>query len=94
VKAAVDAYHAAISALDAPKMEALWAHDDSVMLINPADKSISTGWDAVKKNWETTFSGGRQALSDLKVTQADGPHIQVKGELAWSDGHCECRSKN
>jgi ketosteroid isomerase-like protein len=82
VKAAVDAYRAALSALDAPKMEALWAHDDSVMLINPADKTISTGWDAVKKNWEMVFS----RTSELKVTERDGPHIQVKGDVAWSTG--------
>jgi ketosteroid isomerase-like protein len=93
VKAVVDAYHEAISALDTPKMEPLWAHDDSVILINPQDKSISTGWDAVKKNWETTFSGGRQALSELKVTQADGPHIQVKGDVAWSTGIANVAAK-
>ncbi len=82
VKATIDAYHAALSALDAAKMEALWAQDDSVMLINPSDKTISIGWDAVKKGWETTF--GR--LAELKVTQGDGPHIQVKGDVAWSTG--------
>jgi len=82
IKAAVDAYHGALNSLDAAKMEALWAHDDSVILINPADKSISTGWDAVKNNWETTFSH----FAELKVTQADGPHIQVKGDVAWSTG--------
>jgi hypothetical protein len=53
VKAVVDAYHAALTALDAAKMEALWAHDDTVMDIEPNDKAISLGWDAVKKNFET-----------------------------------------
>ena len=89
VKAVVDAYHAALSALDASKMEALWAHDDTVMLINPRDQSVSSGWDAVKKNWETTFS----VFSELKVTQADGPHIQVKGDVAWSTGIANAASK-
>jgi ketosteroid isomerase-like protein len=82
VKAAVAAYHAALSALDAPKMEALWMQDNSVMDIEPSDKSISVGWDAVKKNFESEFN----AFSELKVTQADGPHIQVKGDVAWSTG--------
>ena len=82
VKAAVAGYHAALSALDAPKMEALWVQDDSVMDIEPSDKSISVGWDAVKKNFESEFN----AFSELKVMQADGPHIQVKGEVAWSMG--------
>ena len=82
VKAVVAAYHAALSALDAPKMEALWVQDDSVMDIEPADKTISLGWDAVKKNFESEFN----AYSELKVAQADGPHIQVKGDVAWSTG--------
>ena len=53
VKTVVAAYHAALSALDAPRMEALWVQDDSVMDIEPSDKSISLGWDAVKKNFES-----------------------------------------
>ena len=55
VKAAVAAYHAALNALDAPKMEALWVQDDSVMDIEPSDKSISVGWAAVKKNFESVL---------------------------------------
>src|ERR1700680_2958918 len=82
VKAAVAAYHAAIGTLDISKMEPLWAHDANVMLINPRDKSIAIGWDAVKKDWETNWSN----YSELKVTQADGPHVQVKGDVAWSTG--------
>src|SRR5271170_2286368 len=82
VKAVVDAYHGALSALDAPKMEAMWVHDDSVMDIEPSDKSISVGWDAVKKNLVAEFN----SLAELKVTQAEGPHIQVKGDVAWSTG--------
>ena len=82
VKAVVDAYHGALSALDAAKLEALWAHDDTVMDIEPNDKAVSLGWDAVKKNFETEFSN----LAQLKLQQADGPHIQVKGDMAWSIG--------
>jgi uncharacterized protein (TIGR02246 family) len=41
VKAVIDAYHAALSALDATKMAALWARDDSVMDIEPSDKAIT-----------------------------------------------------
>jgi ketosteroid isomerase-like protein len=50
--------------------------------VNPQDKSISVGWDAIKKNWETMFS----SVSELKVTQADGPHIHVTGDVAWATG--------
>jgi ketosteroid isomerase-like protein len=69
VKAAVAAYHAALTSLDLSKMKALWAYDGNVILINPADKAVSVGWDAVKKNWEGTFT----FFSQLDVTQVDGP---------------------
>jgi ketosteroid isomerase-like protein len=82
IKAAIDNFHAALGSLDVSKMEPLWAHDANVMLINPRDKSITVGWDAIKKNWEKTFSG----YSELKVTEADGPYIQVRGDVAWATG--------
>ena len=71
-------------------MEPLWAHDADVMLVNPADKSISVGWDAARKDWEAQFA----FLSDLKVTQADGPHIAVKGDVAWSTGIANAAGKS
>jgi ketosteroid isomerase-like protein len=82
VKAAIAAYHGALTDLDATKMGELWAHDDSVMDIEPTDKAISLGWDAVKKNFDTEFAN----LAELKLMQVDGPHIQVKGDVAWSTG--------
>jgi ketosteroid isomerase-like protein len=82
VKTAVTLYHAALSSLETTKIEALWAHDDSVMQVEPTSKAVTLGWRAVKKNLENFFGG----FSELKVTQADGPHIQVKGDVAWSTG--------
>ena len=82
VKAAIDAYHAALSSLDMTKMATLWAHDANVMLINPSNKSISVGWDAVQKSWEAVA----ESDSELKVTQGEGPHIVVDGNVAWSTG--------
>ena len=81
-KAAVDAYHAALGSLDISKMEPVWAHDANVILINPADRGISVGWDAVKKDWEAQFD----FLADLKVTEANAPHVSVKGDVAWATG--------
>ena len=84
VKAALDAFNAALSSLDIGKMDAVWAHDEDAMLINPRDKTISVGWDAVKKNWQTTFA----FWSELKVTRASGP-IRVSGNVAWAMGAAE-----
>jgi ketosteroid isomerase-like protein len=90
VKAAINAYHAALGSLDMSKMEPLWAHDINVILINPADKSVSVGWDAVKKDWQAQFN----FLSELKVTQADGPHVSVKGDVAWATGIANAAAKS
>lgn len=81
VKGTLDAFHAALSALDIHKMEELWAHDPDVMYIGPRDKTITVGWDAVEKKWEATFG----FWTDLKVTTQDGPHLQVHGGIAWAD---------
>jgi ketosteroid isomerase-like protein len=82
IKATINAFHAALGSLDVSKMEPLWAHDADVISIQPRDKSISVGWDAVKKDWENTFGHN----SELKVTEIDGPYIQVKGDVAWATG--------
>ena len=89
VKAAVAAYHAAIGSLDMSKMDPLWAHDAYVTAIQPRDKGISVGWDAVKKSWETLPN----VWSDLKVTQTDGPHIHIDGNVAWSVGIANAAGK-
>ena len=84
VKAALDAFYAALSARDMGKMDAVWAHDADAMLINPRDKSVSVGWEAIKKNWETVFA----TWTDLKVTRAGGP-IRVVGTVAWATGSAD-----
>jgi hypothetical protein len=56
VKDTISKVHDAISSLDISKMEPLWFHNASVMLINPRDKSVSVGWDDVKRNWENAFN--------------------------------------
>ena len=80
IKAAINAYHVALDSTC--QMEPLWARDASVILVNPSDKSISVGWDAVKKDWQAQFN----FLSELKVTQVDGPYVSVKGDVAWATG--------
>ena len=59
-------------------------HDDSVTDIepNPNTKNIAVGWDAVKKSIE----GYIPVVAELKVVQAEGPHVQVKGDVARSIG--------
>ena len=82
VKAAVDAYHAALVSLDVAEVAPLWAHDGDVMVVNPADGNVSVGWEAVKKSWE----GDLSKMSELTLTQSEGPYIQVRGDVAWATG--------
>jgi ketosteroid isomerase-like protein len=81
VKEALDAFHAALSALDIRKMEEIWAHDPDVMYIGPRDRTITVGWDAVKNKWEATFG----FWTELKVTTQDGPHLHINAGIAWAD---------
>ena len=55
IKTAIDAFHTALTSLDVKKMDAVWAHESYVMLINPSDKSIAVGWDAVSEEVGRNF---------------------------------------
>lgn len=85
VKAAVAAYHGALSSLNIAKIEALWTHDDGVMQLEPMSKTIIHGWPAVRKGLEGFFGG----FSELKIWQADGPYVHVKGDVAWATGRTD-----
>jgi hypothetical protein len=53
-------------------MEDCWAHDARAMFIGPRDKTITVGWDAVKKKLEGIVA----FWSELKHTMQEGPHIR------------------
>src|SRR3954447_16092353 len=82
IKMTRETLHAALSSLDISKMDEIWAHDAYVMLINPRDKTVTTGWDAVRKNWETTIG----FWSELKVTSQGEPRIHINGNVGWANG--------
>jgi ketosteroid isomerase-like protein len=83
VKTAIDGFHTAISSLDIRKMDDVWAHEPYAMVVNPRDKTVTVGWDAIRKNFEGTVF---QFWSELKVTGRDAPTIHIKGETAWATG--------
>ena len=82
VKATINGFHAALTALDLAKMDAIWAHDDRVMDKEPLAKAATLGWERTRKNFEGSFG----AIAEVKVTQGEGPHIQVQGDTAWAMG--------
>jgi len=80
IKGVLDDFSAALDALDIRKMEDCWAHDARATYIGPRDKTITTGWDAVKKKLEGIVA----FWSELKHTTQEGPYIHQKGETAWA----------
>lgn len=82
LQAVVKQYHRAIEARDLPKMASLWEHNDQIVLVNPVSTAVAVGWPAVERNWRLLFD----AFTELKLTQVDGPHIQVRGDIALSTG--------
>jgi ketosteroid isomerase-like protein len=90
IKATVDGFHAALSALDIRKMDEVWAHDSFVTVINPRDKAAKIGWDAVRKSFETEVFG---FWSELKVTGREGIYIHVNGATAWANGIADVLGK-
>lgn len=89
VKAVIEAFHAAITARDIKKMETLWAHDNEAILINPRDKDVWVGWDAIKAHWQDTFN----FWSEVTVTVRAIPRVHVKQNAAWSASVSEVAGK-
>ena len=82
VKAASKAFYAALAVIDdGAAMEKVWAHTTYVTYVGPRSKSITVGWDAVKKAWVES----NKRTSQRKVSLSD-QQIHVNGNLAWEMG--------
>ncbi len=79
IKETLNGFLEALEALDIHKMEDFWAHDARATYIGPRDKTITTGWDAVRKKLEGIIA----FWSELKHTTQEGPHIYQNGGTAW-----------
>ena len=91
VKAAIDAFHAALSNLDIGRMQNVWAQEPYVVLINPRDKAPAIGWDAVKKDWQERVF---EFWAELKLSPKQAPHIHVDQTTAWTTGVVGVEGKN
>ena len=82
VKAASKAFYAALAVIDdGAAMEKVWAHTPYVKYVGPRSKSITVGWDAVKKAWVESNKRTSQRNASLSDQQ-----IHVNGNLAWEMG--------
>ncbi len=82
VKAALDASQAAIHSLNIGDIAKVWSHAADVTLVNPLDKTVAVGWDAVKSRWEAVFT----FVSGVDIKQTDGPYITVTDNIARAVG--------
>jgi len=81
VRAANEAFYAALSARDTKAIEKVWSKDADIQNIGPRNKTIDVGWAAHKKAYDATFD----AFPELKVSM-DEPRIKVNGATAWVSG--------
>jgi ketosteroid isomerase-like protein len=80
VKAANQAFYAALSACDVAAMKKVWSSDADVQNIGPRSKIIPVGWDNIQKGVEGTFD----SFPELKVSME--PRIRIVGTVAWASG--------
>jgi ketosteroid isomerase-like protein len=82
VEAANQAYYSALSARDLSAMQRVWAQGSSDVNVAPPIKPVAnTGWDTIKKNYETFWA----TLDELTVSMAE-PHVVIHGSVAWVYG--------
>src|SRR5262249_23389567 len=81
VKAASSALYASLSTVDIRAVENAWAREPYIRYMGPTNKTISAGWDEVKK----TLKVSNSALSARKATLSQA-QIRTDGKLAWEVG--------
>ena len=82
VKAANDAFYAALSARDIAAMRKVWSNDADIQNIGPRSKVIAVGWKAVAKGYEATFD----AFPELKVAMEE-PRNHSRGRRRVGERH-------
>jgi len=78
VKAANEAFYAALSARDISTFMKAWSSKTEIRNIGPRNKVVDVGRDATKKAIERTFD----AFPELKVT-AEQTYVRINGSTAW-----------
>jgi ketosteroid isomerase-like protein len=92
VKAANQAYYAALSARDLAAMERVWAQSPrDVNVAPPIKPAAHIGWDTIEKNYQTFWA----TLDELTVSMEES-QVVVHGSVAWVYGieQARLRTKN
>ena len=89
VKAANQAYYAALSARDLTAMEHVWAQSPrDVNVAPPIKPAAHTGWDTIKKNYQTFW-----ATLDELIVSMEEPQVVVHDSVAWVYGIEQARRR-
>ena len=83
VKAASQAFYAALNARDPNAMAKVYAHTPYVVYIPPVGSEIAVGWEAVNKSWEEVLHKVTLKI-DMSYNRAGDPRID--GNVAWEVG--------
>ena len=83
VKAASQAFYAALNARDPSAMAKVYAHTPYVAYIPPVGSEIAVGWEAVNKTWEDVLHNVTSKI-DISYNRVSVP--QIDGNLAWEVG--------
>ena len=70
-------FYAAFESLQMAEMEAVWAHDDAVELVQPGWELL-LGWEEVRERWARIFTN----LKRVRVA-VSGVWARVEGEVGW-----------
>jgi len=77
VRAANQRFYAAFESLNLAEMEAVWAHDEGVQMVQPG-WDLLLGWDDVRERWARIFGN----LKRVRVA-VSGVWVRVEGEVGW-----------
>jgi ketosteroid isomerase-like protein len=89
VKAANDAFYAALSGRDIAAMRKVWSNDADIQEIGPRSKTAGVGWGAVGKGFENLIA----AFPEREISMKD-PRIKIVGDVAWVSGIEQAQRKN
>src|SRR5437763_10740278 len=81
VKAANQAFYAALSGQDAGAMQKVWSNDPDTQNIGPRDKAFTVGSERIQKGFRNLFDN----FPELKVSMQE-PRIKLVGSVAWASG--------
>ena len=83
VKATINEFHAALTALDLAKINAVWAHDDRVMDKEPLAKAVTLGWEErerILKAWSAQSRNKRSLKARGRIFRFKAIR---RGRWAW-----------